>query len=72
MSSIYRISRSGREPVVDGGSVEAIDRAIRAGGPGRHHVDEISTEPLPSGHTSRRWRTAIKRPDGNMTLDPDP
>jgi len=39
---------------------------------GRFHIDEISSNPLPSGHTSRRWGTAIKRPDGAVTLDPDP
>jgi hypothetical protein len=53
-------------------SVEVVGGAVRAGGPGRYHVDEISTQPLPSGHTSRRWGTAIKRPDGAVTLDPDP
>ena len=50
----------------------AVERAIRAGGPGCYHMDQISADPLPSGHTSRRWGTAIKRPDGSVTLDPDP
>ena len=72
MPRIYRISRPGREPITDVDSVEAVEGAIRAGGPGCYHVDEISVEPLPSGHTSRRWGTAIKRPDGVVTLDPDP
>src|SRR5438874_2558919 len=71
MPSIYRISRPGREPITDVDSVEAVEAAVRAGGPGCHHVDEISAEPLPSGHTSRRWGTAIKRPDGVVNLDPD-
>jgi hypothetical protein len=64
MPTIYRISRPGSVPIVDVGSVEAIERTIRAGGPGRYHVDEISAEPQPSGHTSQRWGTAIKRPNG--------
>ena len=72
MPSVYRISRPGREPITDVDSVEAVERDVRAGEPCRYHVDEISSNPLPSGHTSRRWGTAIKRPDGAMTLDPDP
>jgi hypothetical protein len=72
MASMYRISRPGRDPVVDVGSVEAIEGAVRAGGPGCYHVDEISSEPLPSGHTSRQWGVGIKRPDGAVTIDPDP
>ena len=72
MPSIYRISQPGREPITDAASVEAVEGAIRDGERGRFHVDEISSDPLPSGHTSRRWGTAIKRPDGAVTLDPDP
>jgi hypothetical protein len=63
MPSIPRISRPGREPITDVDSVEAVEGVIRDGGPGCYHVDEISAEPLPSGHTSRRWGTAIKRPN---------
>ena len=69
MAIILRISQPGREPITD---VEAVEGAIRNGESGRYHVDEISAEPLQSGHTSRRWGTAIKRPDGAVTLDPDP
>jgi hypothetical protein len=72
MPRIFRISRPGREPITDVASVEAVEEAIRAGGSGCYHVDEISAEPLPSGHTSRRWGTAIKRPDGAVALAPDP
>jgi hypothetical protein len=50
----------------------AVEGAIRADGPGCDHIDEIGPEPLPSGHTSRGWGTAIKHPDGAVTLDPDP
>jgi hypothetical protein len=52
--------------------MEAVDGAIRGGEPGRYHLHEISAEPLPSSHTSRRWGTAIKRPEGAVTLVPDP
>jgi hypothetical protein len=72
MPSIYRISRAGREPITDVDSVKAVKRAVRDGEPGRFHVDEISADPLCCGHTSRRWETAIGRPDGAVTLDPDP
>jgi hypothetical protein len=72
MSTIYRISRSGREPVGDVDAVEAIEGAIRAGDSCRFHVDEIASETPPSGHTSRRCGVGIKRPDGSVPLDPDP
>jgi hypothetical protein len=51
---MYRISRNGHEPIVDVDQVEALEPAIRSSESGRHHVDEISADPLPSGHTSRR------------------
>jgi hypothetical protein len=73
--SIYRISQPGREPITDidsADSVEAVAGAIRGGEPGRFHVDEIASDPLLSGHTSRRWGIAIKRPDGALTIEPDP
>jgi hypothetical protein len=54
LPSIFRISRPGREPITDVDSVEVIEETIRAGGPGCVHVDEISSEPLPSRHTSRQ------------------
>ena len=49
---MYRISRNGQEPIIDVDQVEAIEPAIRSSEPGRYHVDEISADPLPSGHTS--------------------
>ena len=52
--SIYRISQPDREPIVDVGSVEAIERTVPAAEPGRYDIDEIAAEPRPSGHASRR------------------
>jgi hypothetical protein len=45
---------------------------IRAVKPGRYSVDEISGDPLPAGHTSRRWGVAIKRADATVVIEPDP
>jgi hypothetical protein len=69
---MYRISRNGHEPIIDVDQVEAIEPAIRSGEPGRYHVDEISGDPLRSGHTSRRWGVGIKRADGSVVIEPDP
>jgi hypothetical protein len=32
---------------------------------GRYTVDEIATDPLPSGHTARRWGVILKLDDGS-------
>ncbi|HKI19942.1 MAG TPA: hypothetical protein VKA15_18785 [Isosphaeraceae bacterium] len=69
MPSIYGISRAGQEPITDVDSVEAIEVVVRAGGTGRYHIAEISADPLPSGHTSRRWGAGIKQSDGTVTID---
>ncbi len=72
MPSIYRISRPDRDAIRDVDSVEAIEGVVRGAEPGRYHVDEIGSDPLPSGHTSRRRGTVVRQPDGRCTLDPDP
>ncbi len=69
---MFRISRNGQDPIIDVDQVEAIEPAIRSSEPGRYHVDEISRDPLPSGHTSRRWGVGIQRNDGTVALEPDP
>jgi hypothetical protein len=42
--------------------------------PGDYVVEEVSRggELLPSGHSCPRWGTAIRQPDGQVTLDPEP
>jgi hypothetical protein len=65
-----RISRPGQEPITDVDSVEAVEGAVRAGGPGRYDVDEIRAEPFPSGHTSRQWGRLIRHPDGTFQEEP--
>jgi hypothetical protein len=71
-AEMFRISRDGQEPIADVDQVEAIEPAIRSSEPGRYHVDEISADPLPSGHTSRRCGVGIKRTDGTVVIEPDP
>ena len=70
---MYRIiSQNGQEPVIDVDNLEDIEPALRESKPGRYDVDEISANPLPSGHTSRRWGMVIKWRDGAVFLEPDP
>ena len=69
---MYRISRNGQEPILHVDQVEAIEPAIQSSPPGRYHVDEISADPLPNRHTSRRWGIGIKRADGTVAIEPDP
>ncbi len=69
---MYRICHDGQEPIIDVDQVAAIEPAVRSSPPGRCHMDEISRDPLPSGHTLRRWGVGIKRPDGVVTIDRDP
>ncbi len=44
---MHRISRIGPEPIIDVDQVEEIESTIRSSKPGRYHVDEISSNPLP-------------------------
>ena len=72
MMLVYRVSHPDDDLVVDVDSVVAIEGVVRSAKPGRYHVDEISSDPLPSGHTSRRWGVVINHADGTVTMDPDP
>jgi hypothetical protein len=64
-------SRKG-EGIDDADTIDVARAIVRGNLPSRHNLAEIGAERLPSGHTSWRWGTAIKRPDGAVTLDPDP
>jgi hypothetical protein len=66
---MYRVSRAGREPIVDVDQVGKIEPLIRSSEPRRYQVDEISAKLLPSGYTSRRWGVGIKRADGSVELE---
>lgn len=72
MMLVYRISDPHNDLVVDVESIAAIERVMRSTKPGRYHVDEFSSDPMPSGHTSRRWGVVINHTDGTVTMDPDP
>jgi hypothetical protein len=66
---MFRISTHA-DSSVDVETVEQIEAAVRAGKPGRYHVDEIrpNDDLFPSGHSSRPWGTAIHHPDGRVAL----
>jgi hypothetical protein len=68
---MFRISK-GTDTVIDVALVDEIEPAIRASKAGCYHVDQIERDPLPSGHTSRRWGVAIKRGDGSVVIERDP
>jgi hypothetical protein len=71
MTHVYRISKG----TVDGDildSIESLEAFARSHGPGRYHVGEIGSDPLPSGHNSRRWGVVIASPGGTVDVDRDP
>ena len=70
--NIFRVSRPDNDRFVDVDSLDGVERTIASGNPGRYDVDEMSHDPLPSGHTSRRWGTRVKRHDGTVAIEPDP
>jgi hypothetical protein len=71
MSLVYRISKGPNfGETVD--NVEGLEEYARQNGHGRYHVNEISPDPLRSGHTSRRWGVVIAKSDGTVEVDRDP
>src|SRR5262249_23054710 len=69
--TMFRISGND-DFLVDVETDEEIAPEIRAAGPGRYHVDEMSATRLSSGHTARRWGVGIKNADGSVVIEPDP
>jgi hypothetical protein len=55
-------------------SPDEVSEALRYARPGRYLIEEVSRagELLPSGHSCRRWGSAIRQPDGQVTVEPDP
>jgi hypothetical protein len=72
MPRILRLNDPNGEPIGSADSQEGIKRAIEGLGPSRYHVDEICSDPLPSGHTSRRWGIGFKDKNGTIAIEPDP
>ena len=72
MPCILRVNDPNGEPIGTADSQEGIKRIIEGLGPGRYRVDEISSDPFPSGHTSKRWGVKIKHGDWCVTIDRDP
>jgi hypothetical protein len=68
----FRVSRPDAGQVLDVDSADAVEAIIRSGAPGRIQVDDVSSDPSPSGHTSRRWGTEIKWGDRTFVVEPDP
>jgi hypothetical protein len=61
MPRILRVNNPHGEPVGTAESPEGVERRLQDIRPGRYHIDEIRRDPLPSGHTSRRWGVAIRK-----------
>jgi hypothetical protein len=71
---MFRIVRNDQhgEMLADSETIEQAIAIIGSTTAGRFHIDEISADPLLSGHTARRWGTIIKQVDGSITTEPDP
>jgi len=70
--NFFRIVDRECEMLADADNLDGVTEIVRNAPAGRYQVDEISAKPLPSGHTARRWGTAIRHDDGRVRLDPDP
>jgi hypothetical protein len=55
-------------------SPDRIASALQDARPGRYDVEELfrAGELLRSGYCCQRWGTAVRHPDGQVTLDPEP
>jgi hypothetical protein len=72
MPSTYRLIDPKGELRSDAGSIERLKTILSHLAHGRYTVDEIATQPLPSGHTARRWGVMLKLDDGTIIEEPDP
>jgi hypothetical protein len=67
---MFRVSQN--DLIGDEGTIEGVREIVRQQPLGRYHIEEISVDPLSSGHTAHRWGIAISNPDGSVELEPDP
>jgi hypothetical protein len=71
MPSTYRLIDSKGEMLSDADTIGYLNGILSHLDPGRYTVDEIATDPLPSGHTARRWGVMLKLDDGTIIEEPD-
>lgn len=72
MPRILRVNNPDGEPIGTTESAEGVRAILEPLPPRRYHIDEISRDPLPSGHTSHRWGPGIKRGGWTVTINRDP
>jgi hypothetical protein len=68
MSRILRVNNPDGDPIGTAKSINGLARLLESVPPGVYHIDEISAEPLPSGHTSGSYGFAITRGDSPMSI----
>jgi hypothetical protein len=66
---MYRVSHKGKG-IDDADTRQGAREIVRSEPPGRYDVDEMRTEPFPSGHASPSWGRMIRRPDGRVQDEP--
>jgi hypothetical protein len=72
MSSTYLLIDSKGELLSDADIIGYLKGILSHLDAGRYVVDEIATDPLPSGHTARRWGVILKLDNGTIVEEPDP
>ena len=70
--SFFRVVAREGEMLADADSIDEVTEILRTTPAGRYHIDEISANPLPPGHTARRWGFEIRQPNGRVVLESDP
>jgi hypothetical protein len=71
MSRILRLNNPAGDLIGTAISILSLSRLLREAPPGLYHIDEISHDPLPCGHTSRRWGIVVKRADSTVSIARD-
>jgi hypothetical protein len=66
MSITYRLIVSKGEMLSDADTIEYLKGILGYLDAGRYVVDEIASDPLPSGHTARRCGVLLKLDDGTI------
>jgi hypothetical protein len=64
---MFRISQ-GQGWLIDVRTTRQIGLLLRTRKRGRYDIGEISVDPLPSGHTARRWGVRIKQTGGSLVI----